>query len=288
MSTRFREVTPALLRDWPLPSPSESKYSRGQVLVVGGAARTPGAAQLTGLAALRVGAGHLTLAVAESAAVALAVATPEAGVIGLPQTADGAVRGDDLSAISDSLSSADVVVIGPGLDDAEHTKDLLQQAIPQLGEETWLVLDAYALGVLPGLTDVAERMRGRLVLTPNQEEASRLLDREIDLSEDDVLEIARKYQAVVSCRSLVADQQGDGWRIGSGHSGLATSGSGDVLAGAVAGLLARGAEPAQAACWASHVHAAAGDRLAVSVGSLGFLASELLAELPRVLVELGA
>ena len=60
------------------------------MLVVGGAARTPGAAQLTGLAALRVGAGHLTLAVAESAAVALAVATPEAGVVGLPQTADGA------------------------------------------------------------------------------------------------------------------------------------------------------------------------------------------------------
>jgi len=288
MSTRFREVTPALLRDWPLPSPSESKYSRGQVLVAGGAARTPGAAQLTGLAALRVGAGHLTLAVAESAAVALAVATPEAGVIGLPQNPEGSVRGDDLSAISDSLSSADVVVIGPGLDDAGHTKDLLQQAIPQLGEETWLVLDAYALGVLPGLTDEAERVRGRLILTPNQEEASRLLDREVDLSEDDVVEIARTYQAVVSCRGWVADQHGDGWRIGSGHSGLATSGSGDVLAGAVAGLLARGAEPAQAACWASHVHAAAGDRLAVSVGSLGFLASELLTELPRVLVELGA
>ena len=288
MSIRFREVTPALLRDWPLPRPSESKYSRGQVLVAGGAARTPGAAQLTGLAALRVGAGHLTLAVAESAAVALAVATPEAGVIGLPQTAAGSVRGDDLSAISDSLGSADVVVIGPGLDDPEHTKDLLQQAIPQLGEETWLVLDAYALGVLPGLTEVAERVRGRLILTPNQEEASRLLDREVDLSEDDVVEIARTYQAVVSCRGWVADQHGAGWRIGSGHSGLATSGSGDVLAGAAAGLLARGAEPAQAVCWASHVHAAAGDRLAVSVGSLGFLASELLAELPRVLVELGA
>jgi len=287
MSTPFRDVTPALLRDWPLPSPSESKYSRGQVLVVGGAARTPGAAQLTGLAALRVGAGHLTLAVAESAAVALAVATPEAGVIGLPQTGKGSVRGDDLSALGDYLSSADVVVIGPGLDDPDHTKDLLK-AIPQLGEETWLVLDAYALGVLPDVAGSAEPVHGRLVLTPNQEEASRLLDRDADLSEDDVVEIARRYQAVVSCRGLVADQHGDGWRIGSGHSGLATSGSGDVLAGAVAGLLARGAEPAQALCWASHVHAAAGDRLAVSVGSLGFLASELLAELPRVLVELGA
>jgi hydroxyethylthiazole kinase-like uncharacterized protein yjeF len=228
------------------------------------------------------------LAVAESAAVALAVATPESGVVGLPQTAEGSVRGDDLSPIGDSLRDADVVVIGPGLDDPEHTKDLLRCAIPQLGEETWLVLDAYALGVLPDVADLAESVHGRLVLTPNQEEASRLLDREVDLSEGDVAEIARTYQAVVSCRGLVADQHGDGWRIGSGHSGLATSGSGDVLAGAVAGLLARGAEPAQAVCWASHVHAAAGDRLAVAVGSLGFLASELLAELPRVLVELGA
>src|SRR6187549_3497435 len=124
MSTPMRDVTPALLRDWPLPSPADSKYGRGQVLVVGGAARTPGAAQLAGLAALRVGAGHLTLAVAESAAVALAVATPEAGVVGLPQSGQGSVRGD-LSAIGDSLSSADVVVIGPGLDDPDHTKDLV-------------------------------------------------------------------------------------------------------------------------------------------------------------------
>jgi NAD(P)H-hydrate repair Nnr-like enzyme with NAD(P)H-hydrate dehydratase domain len=133
-----------------------------------------------------------------------------------------------------------------------------------------------------------EPVHGRLVLTPNQEEATRLLGREATTLEDDVVEIARKYQAVVSCRGLVADQAGHGWRIGAGHSGLATSGSGDVLAGAVAGLLARGGDPAQAVCWASHVHASAGDRLAVSVGSLGFLASELLAELPRVLVELGA
>jgi ADP-dependent NAD(P)H-hydrate dehydratase len=258
------------------------------VLVVGGAARTPGAAQLTGLAALRVGAGHLTLAVADSVAVALAVATPEAGIIGLAQTAEGSVRGDDLSAISDPLGESDVVVIGPGLDDPDHTEKLLREAIPALGPETWLILDAYALGVLPKLSDVAGAVGGRLILTPNSEEASRLLGRDLDRTETDVPEIAARYQAVVTSKGIIADPGGGVWRIGSGHGGLATSGSGDVLAGAVAGLLARGADPSQAACWASHVHAAAGDRLAVSVGAMGFLARELLDELPRVLVELGA
>ena len=84
----------------------------------------------TGLAALRVGAGHLTLAVAESVAVALAVATPEAGVIGLAQAAEGSVRGADLSAIAEPLGESDVVVIGPGLDHPDHTEELLRQAVP--------------------------------------------------------------------------------------------------------------------------------------------------------------
>jgi ADP-dependent NAD(P)H-hydrate dehydratase len=288
MSTPVRDLTPVQLRDWPLPSAGDSKYSRGKVLVVGGAARTPGAAQLTGLAALRVGAGHLTLAVAETVAVALAVATAEAGVIGLPQNGQGSVLGGDLAQLEDNLGSSDVVVVGPGLDDAEQTAELVRRAVPLLSDEAWLVLDAYALGVLPGLVDVVAPLAGRLILTPNSSEAGRLLGRDLDVVEDDVPEIARTYQAVVSCQGLVADPDGGRWRMGVGQIGLATSGSGDVLAGAVAGILARGADPAQAACWASHVHAAAGDRLAASVGRLGFLASELLAELPRVLVELGA
>lgn len=288
LSTPVRDLTPALLRDWPLPSAGDSKYSRGAVLVVGGAARTPGAAQLAGLAALRVGAGHLTLAVADAAAVPMAVATPEAGVIGLPQTAAGSVVGSDLSVLEDTLGSTDVAVLGPGLDEPEQTAELVRRAVPLLSDEAWLVLDAYALGVLPGLTDVVEPLAGRLVLTPNGSEAGRLLGRDLDDAEDDVPEIARRYGAVVSCQGLVADPDGHLWRTGVGQIGLATSGSGDVLAGAVAGILARGTEPAQAVCWASHIHAAAGDRLAASVGRLGFLASELLAELPGVLVELGA
>ncbi|GAA2103961.1 NAD(P)H-hydrate dehydratase [Microlunatus panaciterrae] len=288
MSNRVELVTPNSLREWALPAITDSKYSRGQVLVVGGAASTPGAALLAGLAAMRVGAGHLSFAVAESVATALAVAVPESGVTGLPQDRRGSVLGADLSAIADKLESADVVLVGPGLDDADQTVELLRTLVPLVADDTWLVLDAYALGVLPRLTDLRDRLSGRLVLTPNKEEAARLLERDLDDLESDVAAVADRYGAVVTCHGAVADADGARWQATTGFGGLATSGSGDVLAGAVTGLLGRGATGAQATCWATHLHAAAGDRLAARVGPLGFLARELLDELPALMMELSS
>jgi ADP-dependent NAD(P)H-hydrate dehydratase len=286
MSTPSEVVTPALLRDWSLPEVSGSKHGRGRVLVVGGAAKTPGAAILAGLAALRVGAGHLQLAVASSTAVPMAVAIPEAGVIGLAETAGGSVRGDSASDLEGALAAVDVVLVGSGLDDADETAALLRGLAPLVAKEASVVLDAYALGVLVDLDDVRSAFGGRYVLTPNTEEAARLLGDEPDDMSAGVVEIARRYEAVVSCQGLVADPDGRRWEVRAGHVGLATSGSGDVLAGCVTGLLARGASPAQAACWATHLHASAGDRLAGRVGPLGFLGRELLDELPPLLVEL--
>jgi hydroxyethylthiazole kinase-like uncharacterized protein yjeF len=285
MSQRIDELTPRLLRDWRLPDPRGSKYDRGSVLVVGGSAKTPGAVQLSGLAALRVGAGHLSLAVAGSTAVSLAVATPEAGVIGLPENDRGSVVADDLDELAEELTSADAVLVGPGLDDAEETGRLIERLVPKLGPRAWLVLDAYALGPLPDVIGAIEPVRGRLVLTPNDTEAERLLGREV-CSERDVAAIAARYSAVVTCQGTISDPDGRCWRIGAGDVGLATSGSGDILAGTVAGLLARSGDGAQATCWATYVHAAAGDRLAARVGRLGFLAREILDELPAVMVEL--
>jgi ADP-dependent NAD(P)H-hydrate dehydratase len=281
-------VTPALLRTWSLPATESSKYGRGQVLVVGGARGTPGAAMLAALASLRAGAGRLSLAVADSVAVAVAVALPESGVVGLPETASGSVRGDAAERIAESVASSDAVLVGPGLDDAEETAGLLRALAPHVADDAHVVLDAYALGVLPGLDDVVERLGGRLVLTPNTGEAERLLGREIGDGElpDAVAEIARRYRAVVTCYGEVADPSGRRWQMSTGYAGLATSGSGDVMAGVVCGLLARGADPAQATCWGTHLHAAAGDRLAARIGPTGFLARELLDELPLVLAEL--
>lgn len=281
------DVTPRLLREWPLPEPGSSKYARGRVLVVGGAVRTPGAAQLSGLAALRSGAGQLRMAVAEPVAIALAVANPEAGVRGLATNPSGSVLPDGIAELADWLDTADAVVLGPGLDDAALSRDVVAAVLDHLGSTSSLVLDAFALGALPDLPPLTDDVARRTVLTPNDSEAERLLGRPLgDDPVADVVAIAARYAAVVACHDVVAAPSGECWRTGVGHAGLATSGSGDVLAGTLGGLLARGAEPAQAACWAKYLHGAAGERLATRIGRVGFLAREVLDVVPSLLSEL--
>lgn len=293
-------VTPSLLRDWPLPAPGEDKYSRGSVLVIGGARATPGASLLAGAAALRAGAGKLTMAVPESVAVQIGVALPECGAMGLPENPEGSLTGEGLDKISSYLDRADAILIGPGLDDqalaAELLGALLEREAGEGGQAapgaSAVVLDAYALGGLVKVEDQLGPWKGRLILTPNTKEAAILLGRDIDDLEADVAAIAERYQAVVSCQGLIARPPGEApeeprlWKITTGYGGLGTSGSGDVLAGAIAGLRARGTSEAQAACWGTHLHAAAADRLASRLGPMGFLARELADELPALMLEL--
>jgi hydroxyethylthiazole kinase-like uncharacterized protein yjeF len=238
---------------------------------------------LAGLSALRTGAGRLTLAVARSVAPHVAAAMVEAGVTGLAETSTGTVSSANVDVCKGLADEADVVLLGPGLDDIEQTAELLTGVLPSTVGKV-VVLDAYAIGALTTLTERPEH--GDLVLTPNNQEAARLLDRDVDDLDVDVPEIAHAYGAVVSCRGTLADPDGSVWRVSTGHPGLATAGSGDVLAGVVTGLLARGATPAQAACWATYLHAGAGDRLAARVGPVGFLARELVDEMPALLTEL--
>jgi ADP-dependent NAD(P)H-hydrate dehydratase len=283
------DVTLELVRHWPLPEPGESKYGRGQLVVVGGALRSPGAAMLSGLGALRVGAGRLTLAVGRSVAPHVAVAVPESGVVPLDETPDGSVSGFGLAGAKDDLLRADVVLLGPGLDEADEAQVMVRELHRFITDEAVVVLDAFGLGVLPQLPDVPAQLGGRLILTPNKTEAALLLERELDDDLDGaVVEIARRYRAVVTCFGVVADPDGRVWHIDADEPGLGTSGSGDVLAGAIAGLSARGASPSQAAVIATYVHLEAGRRLADRIAPLGYLASELLAELPGVLAETGA
>jgi hydroxyethylthiazole kinase-like uncharacterized protein yjeF len=297
-------VTPSLLRSWPLPAPGEDKYSRGSVLVIGGARSTPGAALLAGTAALRAGAGKLVMAVPESVAVQLAVALPEAGVTGLPENPQGSLGPDGLDRLSADLGKCDALLVGPGLDDLDLTGELLAALLRDgsVSGHAAIVLDAFALGCLPKLEDRLDPWRGRLILTPNPTEAGVLLGRDVADLRADVVEVARRYQAVVSCQGLVArppggEAAGSGaggdapkdtslWELTTGYGGLGTSGSGDVLAGTIAGLRARGTTDAQAACWGSHLHAAAADRLASRLGPLGFLARELADQLPALMLEL--
>ncbi|MFF2843398.1 NAD(P)H-hydrate dehydratase [Paenarthrobacter sp. NPDC057981] len=290
-------VTPSLLRDWPLPAPGDDKYSRGAVLVIGGARATPGAAILAGTAALRAGAGKITLAVAESAAVQVGVALPECGSIGLPETADGSLTGEGLDRISTYLERADTLLVGPGLDDLDLAETLLRTLLEREEADGGtnadrgpaVVLDAYALGALGKVEELLGPWRGRLILTPNPTEAGILLGKDVDDLPAALMDIARRFDAVVSCQGFIAGPERtepELWKITTGYGGLGTSGSGDVLAGAVAGLRARGTSNAQAACWGTHLHAAAADRLASKLGPLGFLARELADELPALMLEL--
>jgi hydroxyethylthiazole kinase-like uncharacterized protein yjeF len=279
-------VTPQLLRGWPLPELEDdgTKHDRGTVLVVGGATSTPGAVLLAGLAALRVGAGRLQVATVETTSVAVGVALPEALVVGLPAAANGSVSPTAADVVVDQAASAATVVLGPGLLGDEEVAELLVDVLPRL-ECRWLVLDAIALTALTGREELLKDKEG-VVLTPNDGELAALLDGDELTGREGAAKAAERYGAVVATRGWVVTPDGRAWRDEAGGVGLGTSGSGDVLAGVIGGLLARGAEPAQAAVWGQYVHAAAGDRLAARLGRLGFLARELLDELPPVVTSL--
>ena len=277
-------ITPRLLADWALPEPQEGKRSRGTVLVIGGSRATPGAVLLAGTAALRAGAGRLQLGVTEGTAAALSIAVPEAKVVGLHETSDGSVDGDVAKELLSMAGEADVLVIGPGLDDVDETTKLMGHVLEVVGNDARIVLDAYALGALSSSPELLDGCADRSVLTPNLEEAARLLDRELgDDLDAEAIAVAQQYGATVSLFGHVATPDGRSWREESADAGLGTSGSGDVGAGLVAGLLGRGASPDQAACWAAHVHAMAGRRLGGPIGGVGYLARELVNEIPATI-----
>ncbi|PZS31464.1 MAG: NAD(P)H-hydrate dehydratase [Pseudonocardiales bacterium] len=283
-----RVLTPAALRGWPLPVPDNEK-TLGRVLIVGGSRGTPGAVLLAGVAALRVGAGVLQLAGPASVATALGIHVPEAQAFGLPETATGAVARDAADGLADLLAGARAVLIGPGLFGVEGSQSLVTRLVERVGPATMLVLDAYALRGLRPASVAA--VAGRLVLTPNTGEAAALLDVAEEAMGDlgeAAGEIASRFGTTVALHGHVAAAERGGWVDESANNRVGMSGSGDVLAGLVTGLLARGATTAQAACWGTHVHASAGDRLSARIGRLGFLAREILDEVPPILTDLGA
>jgi hydroxyethylthiazole kinase-like uncharacterized protein yjeF len=285
-------VTPAVLRDWPLPV-GDDKESRGRTLVVGGSDQTPGAVLLAAEAALRTGAGKLQVATVQPTAVALAIALPEGLVRGLPQTAGGDIAAAAAETIVDLAAGCSSVLLGSGAMDTEAVVDLLDVVVPRLRPGTTVVLDAMAMAWVGARPDGLRHLDGDVVLTPNIRELALTLDVPTQQVEDDpgaaAHELATQTGAVVSCggsRSHVADPDGRVWRDDSGGRGLGVSGSGDVMAGIVTGLAARGATPAQSAVWGTFLHGRSGDRLAAAVGRMGFLAREVLAEVPRVLAEI--
>jgi ADP-dependent NAD(P)H-hydrate dehydratase len=286
-------LTADSLKAFPLPVPHEgSKDERGSALVLGGSRAVPGAALLAGVAALRAGAGKLKIATVESASVGMGLAVPEAMAVGLPEMPEGEIDGERaLDCLLKVTKGCDALLVGPGLIEVGPTTKLAVELLEALPDASF-VLDAAAVcGLAPHAGDV-RRHGERLVITPHAGEMAQLLDRSREAVEADPLDAARAaadlLQAVVvmkGAKTWIVDPQGARWLYEGGGVGLATSGSGDALAGIVVGLLARGLAPMAAALWGVFLHGEAGKRLAASVGPVGFLARELSGEVPGLLRE---
>ena len=288
-------VTPELLRTIPLPQPDKGgdKEERGRVMVVGGGAQVPGGALLAAVAALRAGAGKLQIATVKSTAPQLAVAVPEARVIGLPETASGEIAGAAAETLLTHVARCDAVLIGPGMLD-ETAAASLTADILDCGKRAGFVLDAAALSALPRQRDRLAALDSPAIITPHAGEMASLLDMEKTEVEAEPLRLAREAARRLGVITVlkgrvthIAAPDGRAWRHEGGNVGLATSGSGDTLAGFIVALVARGAAPEQAAIWGVWLHGRAAERLAARQGGpLGFLARELPGEVPAIMVEM--
>ena len=260
--------------------------------MLGGSAEVPGAALLAGVAALRAGAGKLKIATVGSVAVGMALTVPEAMVIGLPETAEGGVDGERASERLLQVSKGcDALLIGPGMVEDGPTTTLAVRLLEALPSASFILDAAAVCGLAEHAADV-RRHGGRVVITPHAGEMAQLLDRSRDAVEADPLDAALRaadlLRAVVvmkGAKTWIVDPESARWLYEGGGVGLATSGSGDALAGIVVGLLARGVSPMTAALWGVFLHGEAGRRLAASIGPIGFLARELSGEVPGLLRE---
>jgi ADP-dependent NAD(P)H-hydrate dehydratase len=285
MTTRLDAET---LADHPLPRlPVDGdKEDRGAVLVVGGAAVMAGAAILAGVAALRVGAGKLQIRADRASAAGMAVAVPEARIV--------VANAANASPLLPQAARASALVLGPGMDTGKASRRLALRLL-EGAPGACAVIDAGALPSQAEASIFADRAAGRTILTPHAGEMASILQRDKAAIRADPLGAARAaaamFRSVVIMKgatTFVVSPDGTAWRHDGGVAGLGTSGSGDVLAGAVGGLLARGAAPLTAALWGVVLHAEAGTALAGAGAPLGFLARELPAQLPFLLARLCA
>jgi NAD(P)H-hydrate epimerase len=258
------------------------KGTFGHVLVVAGSPGKTGAAALAALGALRGGAGLVSVAARPSDLAAILAHAPE--VMGAPLPGAGPLGDADLPALLAAAEGKAALVVGPGLAIA---RTALAALISGCGCP--LVLDADGLNALAGELAPLGKARGGLVLTPHPGEAGRLLGLETAAIQADRLGAARRLAAAAGAvavlkgaRTVIARPDGTAYLNPTGNPGMATGGTGDVLAGLTGALLAQGLAPADAAVVATYAHGLAGDLAARVHGQLGLVASDLAAALGQV------
>lgn len=277
------------LRAHPLPQHSDDvdKNARGRVLVVGGSRNVPGGLLLTAEAAFRAGAGKVTIATIESLAVPLGLAMPECGIVPLVED-EGQIAADG-SVIAELAQDHDTLIVGPAMDDADAAGALLAVLLPLLSPAQPLLLDAAALRAASRYGSVLCARDGSTILTPHEGEMAALIGTDRDTIVADrhrAVEIAaNRFGATVMMKGKTSLLRQGYVQLAyaGGGIGLATGGSGDVLAGIVGALAARGMAPLPATAWGIWLHGEAGRRLAETVGPLGYLARELLPLIPGLM-----
>lgn len=276
----------------PLPDhgAGTDKNARGRVLLVGGSMFVPGALSLTGEAVLRAGAGKLQIATVDAVAMHLGVLVPEAAMIGLPTDEEGEIGLGAAARLGKAVRHCDALLIGPGMISELSARALIRGMAELLGDHQTAILDAAAISSARTLAPLISALAGRVILTPHHAEMERLTGISADAIAADPIGCARSvaelFEAVVVLKSektVIADPQGETLLYASDCAGLATGGSGDVLAGIMAGLAARGADPLTAAAWAVWLHGQAGRAAVARLGPIGFLARDLIGEIPRLM-----
>ena len=280
-----REVAPLI---GPRPAAS-NKGNFGHVLVLGGSTGKAGAAAMAGMAVLRAGAGLSTVATAKSVLATVAGFHPELMTEPLEETGAGSISGRALQqGRMDSLAKGKTVLaIGPGISRDPETADFVRAVVKKYNLP--VVLDADALNAFEGRAEELKSRPGPLVITPHPGEMARLTGLTVAAVQRDRLNVARSFasehQAIVVLkghRTLIAQPDGTVWVNTTGNPGMATGGTGDILTGMVAGLIAQNPDRiADAVIAAVHLHGLAGDVARESMGEHSMVATDLLTALPE-------
>lgn len=274
----------------PIRAPDAHKRSGGAVAVLAGSDAMTGAAVLVASGAMRMGAGYVTVGSSSGTVAALQSLLPET----LAQTVSDGEHLDAgaLARFEDVLDKADAVALGPGLGRGDSQRELVGRVLGEIDDP--VVLDADGLNVLEGHTTPLERRNGSTVLTPHPAELARLLGTDTDKIQADRMASARRAAEDLGCvvllkghRTIVARPDGMAVVNPTGGPELATAGTGDVLTGAVAALLAAGVEPFEAAWASAYVHGLAGALAAGQLGVSGVVAGDVADMLPDARLQLG-
>lgn len=282
-SDKYR-LTDEIVRELlPLRKANAHKGDAGRVVICAGSPGYTGAAALASDAAVKAGAGLVSLYTPLSSRDVLAIKLTEVMVHGLLERMPGILGGGAASDVASSADAADVLAIGPGLGTSESTQEAVRTILQKI--TTPVVIDADALTALAGHTEILAAMQAQKVLTPHPGEMARLTGLEIAEIEADRINVAKKYaeewQAIVVLKgapTVIGCPNGTVYVNSTGNSSLATGGSGDVLTGIIAGLAAQEISLQEAAICGVYLHGLAAELTGIDIG---LAAGELAALLPQ-------